>query len=106
MEEFIPDKNIEDLKINYAAVATDIINDKEFVFKSGDIFEAIRASISIPTVFVPVKKEKSVLVDGGVINNIPIKHVKRNKDDILVVVHVNADVPVYKPNIPPKEKKN
>jgi NTE family protein len=104
MKEFIPDVDIEELKINYAAVATDIINDKEYVFKSGDIFEAIRASISIPTVFVPVKKENSLLVDGGVTNNIPIKHVKRIDNDILVVVHVNADVPVHKLNLSFKEK--
>ena len=99
MKEFIPDINIEDLKIHYSATATDITNKKEVVFTKGSIYEAVRASIAIPTVFTPVKIENSILVDGGVINNVPINHVKRTKGDILIVVHVNADVPVYMPSI-------
>lgn len=104
MKEFIPDTNIEDLKINYSAIATDITNKEEVVFTNGSIFEAVRASIAIPTVFTPVKIENSILVDGGVVNPIPINHVKRSKDDILVVVHVNADIPVYKPLISKDEE--
>lgn len=104
MREFIPDMNIEDLKINYAATATDLKNNKEMVFTKGSIFDAVRASVSIPTVFTPVEKGDSLLVDGGVINNVPINHVKRTKNDILIVVHVNADIPVYKPILPKKEK--
>ena len=104
MREFIPDMNIEDMKINYAATATDLKNNKEVVFTQGSIFNAVRASVSIPTVFTPVETGDSLLVDGGVINNIPISHIKRTKNDILIVVHVNADVPVYKPSLPKKEK--
>ncbi|MCF8373246.1 MAG: patatin-like phospholipase family protein [Bacteroidales bacterium] len=96
IKEFIPDKNIEDLKIPYVAVSADIIHKKEVVFTKGSIFEAIRASISIPTVFTPVKTADALLVDGGVVNNIPINHVKRMPDDFLVVVNVNADIPVQK----------
>jgi NTE family protein len=103
MKEFIPDINIEDLKIFYAATATDISSREEVVFTKGSLYEAIRASISIPTVFTPVKTENSILVDGGVINNIPVNHVKRTKDDILIAVHVNADIPVYKPISPKNE---
>ncbi len=104
MEEFIPDTNIEELKIYYAATATDIINRKEVVFTKGSLYEAVRASISIPTVFTPVNTENSILVDGGVVNNVPINHVKRTKGDILIAVHVNADIPVYKPTIPKSKK--
>ncbi len=104
MKEFIPDRNIEDLKINYSATATDITNKKEVVFTKGSIYEAVRASIAIPTVFTPVKIGDSLLVDGGVTNPVPINHVKRTKGDILIVVHVNADVPVYKPFISIDEK--
>jgi len=96
---FIADANIEDLKIPYAAVAADIINKKEVVFTKGSIFEAIRASMAIPTVFTPVKTETGLLVDGGVINNIPINHVKRTPNDILIAVNVNADVPIDKPPV-------
>ena len=97
MKEFIPDTNIENLKIPYAAIATDIAHNKEVVFTKGSLYEAIRASIAIPTVFTPVIKDKAVLVDGGVVNPIPLNRVKRTKGDILVAVHVNANIPLIKP---------
>ncbi len=103
MQEFIPDSNIEDLKIDFSCIATDIINKKEVVYTYGDIFEAIRASVSIPTVLTPIKRGDSLLVDGGVINNIPINHVTRRQNDILIAIHVNADIPVYKPKLSKKE---
>lgn len=104
MKDFIQDQKIEDLKVNYAATATDIKNNKEIVFQKGSLLEAIRASIAIPTVFTPVVSNNSVLVDGGVMDNVPVKHVKRNKDDLLVIVYVNADIPVDKPKESKKEK--
>ena len=104
MKEFTSDANIEDLKIYYAAVASDIMNKKEVVFTNGSIYDAIRASIAFPTVFTPVKTEKGLLVDGGVINNMPISHAKRISNDILVAVNVNANIPVYKPAISKKER--
>ena len=103
MKEFIPDSNIENLRIPYAAVAADILNKTEVVFTSGSVFDAIRASMSIPTVLTPVKTENGLLVDGGVVNNIPINHARRIPGDILIVVNVNADIPVYKPAISKKE---
>lgn len=93
MRKLIPDVNIEDLQIPYAASATDIINKKEIVFTKGNLFDAIRASIAIPTVFTPMQKDGSYLVDGGVLNPIPVKNVKRVENDILVAVNVNAQVP-------------
>ena len=97
MKDFIPDANIEDLKITYTAVASDIINKEEVVFTKGSVYDAIRASIAIPTVFTPVKSNGRLMVDGGILNNIPISHAKRLPNDLLVVVNVNADIPVDKP---------
>jgi NTE family protein len=97
IKEYIPDTQIEKLKIPYAAVAANIISKKEVVFTSGNILDAIRASVAIPSVITPVKTNNGLLVDGGVLNNIPINHVARQKGDILVVVNVNADIPVTKP---------
>ena len=97
MKDFIPDTNIEDLDIPYAAVAADILNMKEVVFTKGSIFRAIRASIAIPSVLTPVHTENAILVDGGVLNNIPISKIQRQEDDILVVVNVNANIPAEKP---------
>jgi NTE family protein len=99
MKDFIPDANIEDLKIAYTAVAADIINKEEVAFKTGSMYDAIRASIAIPTVFTPVKTEHGLLVDGGILNNIPANHAKRAPNDLLVVVNVNANIPVYKPAV-------
>ncbi len=96
LKKIAPDQNIEDLKIPYAAVAADLNNFKEVVFTSGSIFDAIRASISIPTAFVPVKKDNMLLVDGGVVNNIPADKVKRFDNDILVAVDVSSNVPKIK----------
>lgn len=99
VKTFISDANIEDLDIPYAAIAADIIHKKEVVFTKGSIFDAIRASMAIPTVFTPVKFEDGLLIDGGIINNMPINRVKRTPGDILIAVNVNADIPVEKPPV-------
>jgi len=104
MQEFAADTNIENLSIPYAAVAADIANRKEVVFREGSLYQAIRASIAIPSVITPVKTETGVLVDGGVMNNIPVNHVQRTEGDLLVVVDVNADIPVQFPAKTEKEK--
>lgn len=88
--KFIPDKNIEELPIPFVAVSTDIINNKEVVFESGSLFQAIRASISIPTFFKPLISGNTVLVDGGLLNPTPVNRVKRFDDDLLFVVNVEA----------------
>jgi len=92
MKSFIPDKNIENLTIPYAAVAADLTNMKEVVFTEGSIYDAVRSSISIPTIFTPFKTENSVIVDGGIVNPIPLNRVKRTEDDILIASYVNADI--------------
>ncbi len=95
LKKFIPDVNIEDLEVDYAAVATDIMNKREVVFTQGSIFEAVRASVSIPSVFTPVKTPSTMLIDGGTVNNLPLDRVKRNQGDLLVAVDVVANVPYY-----------
>lgn len=88
--EFVPDMPIEDLPIPYCAVATDLKAGKEIVFNKGSLFEAIRASISLPSFYEPVQRDDMVLIDGGVINPIPLNRVKRQKGDILVGVDVSG----------------
>ncbi len=91
MKTFIPDMPIEKMNIPFAAVATDILNEKEVVFTSGSFYEAIRASVAIPAIFTPVKYKNTILVDGGVLNPVPVEHVKRNENDILVVVNLYGE---------------
>lgn len=88
--EVVPDMNIEDLPIPYCAIATDAITGNEVVFKSGSLYEAIRASISLPLFFSPVKRDGRLLVDGGLVNPLPLNRVKRSKDDLLVAVNVSG----------------
>ena len=88
--EFVPDMAIEDLPIPYCAVATDLIAGKEVVFNKGSLFEAIRASISLPSFYEPVQRDNMLLIDGGVLNPIPLNRVKRQAGDILVGVDVSG----------------
>ncbi|MEA3392142.1 MAG: patatin-like phospholipase family protein [Candidatus Marinimicrobia bacterium] len=102
LKELIPDRNIEDLKLPYCAVATDIVSGEEKVFTNGKLYDAIRASISIPTVFTPHIIDGHHYVDGGVVNPIPVNRVKRKRRDIVVAVNVNAMIPVKKKPEPKK----
>ena len=88
--EFVPDVAIEDLPIPYCAVATDLKAGKEVVFDRGSLFEAIRASISIPSFYEPVQRDGMVLIDGGILNPFPLDRVKRHEGDILVGVDVSG----------------
>lgn len=91
MKTFIPDMLIEDMNIPFSAIATDILNEKDVVFTDGSFYEAIRASVAIPSLITPVKYKDTFLVDGGVLNPIPIEHVARDADDILVVVNLYGE---------------
>ena len=91
MRTFIPDMPIEKMDIQFTAVATDILNEKEVVFRSGSFYEAIRASLAIPTIITPVKYKDTILVDGGVLNPVPIEYVTRNDNDILIVVNLYGE---------------
>jgi len=88
--KLFPDQNIEDMTIPFVAISTDIINNKEVVLDKGSLFNAIRASISIPTFFKPLKKGDSLLVDGGLFNPAPVNRIKRFGNDLLMVVNVET----------------
>lgn len=97
LEDHVGDVKIEDLAIPFSCVAADLIGHKEFVFNKGSLLQAIRASSSIPTVFLPVSLDGMMLVDGGVLNPLPLDLVKRNDGDILIAVNVNANIPYESP---------
>jgi len=99
IRQIVPERNIEDLSIPFCAVATDIIGETEAVFTEGNLFKAIRASISIPTVFQPVKIGDRYFVDGGLTNPIPVNRVKRYKGDLLIVVNVSSPISYEKKSI-------
>ena len=88
MEKDFPDILIENLNIPYVAMATDVANNREVKFTSGSIYKAIRASIALPALIKSIQNSDQILVDGGVLNPIPIKQVQRTPDDILVVINL------------------
>lgn len=90
LSELIPDRNIENLPIPYTAVATDVQTEQEVAFDSGSLHHAIRASISIPMLFRPLKIGDKTLIDGGIANPLPLNRVKRSADTLVIAVNVNA----------------
>ena len=89
IKERVPDVHIEDLPVPFAAVASDLFTGEEVVFREGPLFTALRASISIPSMFRPVKWRGHTLVDGGLVNTFPLDLVERSEGDILVGFNVN-----------------
>lgn len=85
---------IEDLPIPFTAVATDIISKKEVWFQRGNLQYAVRASAAIPSLFTPVADKGRLLVDGAVLNPLPITPCVSAHADIIVAVDLNSDVPI------------
>jgi len=83
--------NIEEMSLAYCAVATDLSTGQENVLSSGNLIDAVRASISIPGIFTPVKKDGDFLVDGGLVNPVPVSVVRNMGADFVIAVDVNAD---------------
>ena len=90
LRELIGEMNIEDLPIAYTAVAVDLQAQREVWFSRGSLFDAIRASIAIPTVFRPHRYEGRMLVDGGLLNPVPITPTLRDLTDCTIAVDLNA----------------
>ena len=90
LKEIVPDVNIEALPIPYTAVATDWNSGKEVVFDHGSLYDAIRASISIPLFLNPVRREDMLLVDGGLVNSLPLNRVVRHSGDLLFGINVST----------------
>ncbi|HEC12809.1 MAG TPA: serine protease [Acidiferrobacteraceae bacterium] len=90
LKDLVGDTNIEDLPILFTAVATDLDTEKEVWIKEGPLFDAIRASIATPTVFTPVRYKGHTLVDGGLLNPIPIGPMVTDFDDISIAVNLSG----------------
>ncbi|NVK37953.1 MAG: patatin-like phospholipase family protein [Gammaproteobacteria bacterium] len=85
---------IQDLAIPFTAVATDLTNQKEIWFTQGSLEESLRASSAIPSLLMPVVKDKRILVDGAVLNPLPITPVVGSHADAIFAVDLSADVPM------------
>lgn len=92
MHDMFDEKRIEDLKKPYACVATDIDTGNEYVFRSGRVTEALRASACIPAVFPPVEMNGIHLVDGALVNPVPINLAFELGAEVVIGVNVNPSV--------------
>ena len=101
LKKVVPDCQIEDLSIPFSCNAVEIHTGKEYVFRKGSLYKAIRASGSIPSVFLPAKIEKNHFIDGGVLNPVPISLLSDPEETLVVVVDVNG---LENEFIPPPQK--
>jgi len=89
LRSFIGDVDFSELRIPLAVAAADILTGEEVILREGDVVDAIRASISIPVVFVPVQLGRRMLVDGGVVNPVPVDYIRMlDRSAVSVAVSV------------------
>jgi NTE family protein len=89
----LKDKTFDDLKIPFAAVATDIKTGAKVILNQGSVIKAVRASFSIPGVFTPVKYQDCYLVDGGLVDPVPADVIKKMGADIIIAVSLTQKSP-------------
>lgn len=112
MVDIVGDLQIEDLPIKFTAVATELESGMEVWISKGRLFDAIRSSISLPLFFTPVERRENLLVDGGVVNPVPIAPTFDDDTDLTIAVNLGGKpkqeqstskelVPVENPTKPP-----
>ncbi len=106
IKDMIGDIMIEDLPISFTAVATDIMKQKEVWMQKGKLLDAVRASVAIPSILTPKEIDGRYLIDGGVLNPLPIAPTISDSTDLTIAVSLNAmNTKKYKIDMKQKEKK-
>ncbi|MDH3526568.1 MAG: patatin-like phospholipase family protein [Gammaproteobacteria bacterium] len=90
LRNLIGEHDIEDLPVSFTAVATDLDTEKEIWLSKGPLFDALRASIAIPTLFTPFRYKGRRLVDGGLVNPLPIAPTLRDITDLTIAVNLSG----------------
>src|SRR5260370_24302373 len=83
-------KSFDDLPTPYRCVATDLVSGKEVIFKDGSLPQAMRATISIPGLFNPVRRDNQLLIDGGLVGNLPTDVVRSMCAEVVSAVHLEV----------------
>mgnify|MGYP001262193709 CR=1 FL=1 len=92
VRDHVPAETIESLPLVFAAVASDLASGEEVVIRDGDIIEAVRASISVPGIFTPVRRDGRILVDGGLVNPVPVTTARALGAEIVIAVDLNHGI--------------
>lgn len=97
LRELVGDRQIEDLDKRFTAVATSLDEQREVWLNSGSLFDAIHASTAVPGIFAPVVRGSQILVDGGLVNPIPIAPTLNDSTDLTIAVNLNSIDDSYTP---------
>lgn len=89
VRQFVPARDLRDLPVPFAAVATDLHTGQRVVLADGDPVEAVRASIAVPGLFTPVLRDGRVLVDGGVVDPVPVGVARGLGADVVIAVDIS-----------------
>ncbi|WP_058440371.1 patatin-like phospholipase family protein [Legionella brunensis] len=92
IEKRIGNLNIEDLKVPFACVATSLLNGKEHWLRDGPLLDAVRASIALPGIFAPIALQHDIMLDGGLVNPVPISLARAMGADYIIAVNLNSDL--------------
>ena len=92
VRQYLTAQTIENLPLPFKAVAADLISGEEVVLDKGDVIKAVRASISVPGIFTPVRRENRILVDGGLVNPVPTSTVRDMGAEFVISVDLNHDI--------------
>jgi NTE family protein len=92
VRQHVPHTRIEDMPCTFCAVCTDIVSGEEVHIDSGDVIEAVRASIAVPGMFTPVKRGESILLDGGLVNPIPVSVLQEMGAEMIIAVDLNYNL--------------
>jgi NTE family protein len=96
LEEYLGDITFEELKIPLLINAVDLLEGEEVLFEEGPVIDAVTASCAIPGIFSPVRFNKRLLVDGGLLDNVPSAHMRKKNVDYVIAVNVTAQRPLKK----------
>jgi len=92
VREHVGSARIEDLSVRFAAVATDITRGEEVVLDRGDVIDAVRASVAVPGIFTPLRRDGRLLVDGGLTNPVPASVARALGAQVVIAVDLNHDI--------------
>jgi NTE family protein len=92
MREHFGDTKIENMKVNFAAVAADMVTGHEVWLREGDLVQAMRASFALPGVFPPMMHNGRLLVDGALVNPVPVSACQAMGADMIIAINLNGDI--------------
>ncbi len=102
LKKYLDDPYIENLKIPFSAIAVDAVEGKEIIFHEGYIPTAIRASCAIPGIFQPIEQGNMLLIDGGIMDNVPVTPLKHLDAELIIAICITPGFSSWNPKTTPE----